>query len=275
MLSKEATIETISRKGLFQGDRPHTADILGVRVDLVDYDETMGKIDNAIRYKSKITIGFSNVYTVMCSQYDHELYNAINGFSLSVADGMPLVWLSKFTDTPLQSRVYGPDLFLHVCARSEEKKYRHFFYGSETRVLDLLEENLTHHFPKLHIAGKISPPFRPLSAHEEQHFIDEINNAHADILWIAIGSPKQEKWMARVRPLLNVPVLAAVGAAFDFHAHTKRQAPPSIRNHGFEWLFRLLYEPRRLWMRYLIYNPLFVLSIMRRVIRKFLQVLRT
>ncbi|KAA3658397.1 MAG: glycosyltransferase [Calditrichaeota bacterium] len=275
MLSKEATIETISRKGLFQGDRPHTADILGVRVDLVDYAETVAKIDMAIRYKSRMTIGFTNVYTIMCSQHDEELNRAINGFTLSVADGMPLVWLSRFTDNPLHTRVYGPDLFLKICELSETKHYRHFLYGSKSFVLDKLEKNILNHFPKLEIAGKISPPFRPLTAEEEQAFVDEINNSGADIVWIAIGSPKQEKWMAKIRPRLHVPVLAAVGAAFDFHALTKKQAPPVIRNNGFEWLFRLLYEPGRLWMRYLVYNPLFVLNVIGRIIRRGLQVFKT
>ncbi|KAA3614009.1 MAG: glycosyltransferase [Calditrichaeota bacterium] len=269
MLSKDAPIESISRVGFFQGKQPQTADVIGTRIDLVDYAETIEKIENSIRCRSKISVGFTNVYTIMCSQDDRELNRAIASFTLSVADGMPLVWLSKFTDTPLKTRVYGPDLFLKICQISEQKGYRHFFYGSEMHVLESLQKNLLHLFPALQIAGKISPPFRALTEIEEQKYIDEINGADADVLWIAIGSPKQEKWMAKVRPHLKTPVLAAVGAAFEFHAGTKKQAAPIVRNNGFEWLFRLLYEPRRLWMRYLVYNPLFILAVVRQFLLRF------
>ncbi len=265
MISQDTPFESIAARGIFQGNQPRTAEVLGTRIDLVNYAQTIARIETAIRDRSAMSVGFTNVYTIMCSQFDAELNRAIENFTLSVADGMPLVWLSRFTDTPLQTRVYGPDLFLKLCALSENAGYRHFFYGSDKRVLDSLEKNLLRHFPTLQIAGKISPPFRALTAAEEETHIAEINAAQADVLWIAIGSPKQEKWMAKMRPRLQTPVLAAVGAAFEFHAGTKKQAAPIMRNHGFEWLFRLLYEPRRLWMRYLIYNPLFILAIMREV----------
>lgn len=245
---------------------PGQAEILGVKIDLVEYAAVMRKMQTAIARRQRLSIGFTNVYTIMCARADQDLLQAVNNFSLSVPDGMPLVWLSRFTDTTLHDRVYGPDLFAAFCELSQEHNYRHYFYGSTPQVLHRLRQNLRLIYPDLRIAGMHSPPFRDLTPEEENEIAARIDQATPDVLWIAIGSPRQEKWMARMRERLEVPVIAAIGAAFDFYAGTVKQAPKSWQRHGLEWLYRLLQEPRRLAKRYLVYNPLFVLAVLRQAV---------
>jgi N-acetylglucosaminyldiphosphoundecaprenol N-acetyl-beta-D-mannosaminyltransferase len=180
---------------------------------------------------------------------------------------MPLVWISKWTDTPLSNRVYGPDLFERFCGLSEGKGYSHFFYGSSPKVLNLLTQTIRQRFPRIRIVGFISPPYRPLYGQEENRFIEEINESGADVLWVGLGCPKQEKWMVSVRDRIRVPVIAAIGAAFDFHAGVVKQAPPFWQKHGLEWLFRLLQEPRRLSIRYLVYNPWFLIRLTKQILK--------
>jgi len=241
--------------------KPGQANILGTRIDLLDYMQAIRKIEKVIENREHCTVGFVNVYTIMQALEDEATRSVIDNLSISVPDGMPLVWLSRYTDTPLKERVYGPDFFLHCCERSQAGSYSHFLYGSKPEVLQLLELNLKTRFPKIQIAGTHAPPFRPMNREEENQTIEKINASGADILWIALGSPNQEKWMLRVRARIQIPVMAAVGAAFDFHAGVIKQAPQKWQKSGFEWLYRLIQEPGRLSKRYLYYNPLFVLAI--------------
>jgi N-acetylglucosaminyldiphosphoundecaprenol N-acetyl-beta-D-mannosaminyltransferase len=242
------------------------ANILGVKVDLVSCAQTLQVMDSAIQSARPLAVSFVNVYSIMTSRRDALLREAINGSSLAVADGMPLVWISRWTDAPLSDRVYGPDLFESFCTLADSKAYSYFFYGSSPAVLSALTRKIRDQFPRIRIAGALSPPYREITADEEARFIDEINRSNADVLWIGLGSPKQEKWMHSVRHRVRVPVLAAIGAAFDFHAGSVRQAPKRVQKMGLEWLFRLLMEPRRLWKRYLLNNPGFVLLIFKEII---------
>lgn len=155
-------------------------------------------------------------------------------------------------------RVYGPDLMLALCERSLEKGYRHFFYGGAPGVPERLAERLGARFPGLRVVGTFSPPFRPLTLEEDEKVVRMINGASPDILWVGLGAPKQERWMAEHRDRLRVPVMIGVGAAFDFYAGVKRQAPRWMQRAGLEWLFRLCQEPRRLWRRYLLNIPRFL-----------------
>ena len=158
-------------------------------------------------------------------------------------------------------RVYGPDLMLAMCESSVERGYKHFFYGGAEGVPELLAEEMKKRFPGLRIAGACSPPFRELSQEEENKIVEMINQADPDIIWVGLGTPKQDLWMAKNRPRLNAPVMIAVGAAFDFHTKRVAQAPMWMQQAGLEWLFRLFQEPCRLWHRYLIYNPLYILKV--------------
>jgi N-acetylglucosaminyldiphosphoundecaprenol N-acetyl-beta-D-mannosaminyltransferase len=175
---------------------------------------------------------------------------------------MPLVWLAHHSGVTCADRVDGPDFMLRMCETGIEDGLRHFFYGGRPGVPERLANQLEARFPRLNIVGMYSPPFRRTGAIEEAKVIDSINNAAPDAVWIGLGTPKQDLWLAQHRPFLSAPLLAAVGAAFDFHAGLIRQAPQWMQQRGLEWMYRLSREPRRLWHRYLVYNPLFVASVL-------------
>jgi N-acetylglucosaminyldiphosphoundecaprenol N-acetyl-beta-D-mannosaminyltransferase len=174
---------------------------------------------------------------------------------------MPMVWVGRLQGFKEMSRVYGPDLMLEVCKLSVKNGYTHFFYGGKDGVAQQLEKNLTKRFPGLKVVGTYTPPFRPLSSHEEQELIKLVHDARPDIFWVGLGTPKQEKFMAQYLDKLDTKLMIGVGAAFDIHSGQTRQAPRWMQRSGLEWLFRLLQEPRRLWRRYLINNPLFLYRI--------------
>jgi N-acetylglucosaminyldiphosphoundecaprenol N-acetyl-beta-D-mannosaminyltransferase len=192
-------------------------------------------------------------------QRDPCIRQAVNGAGLAAPDGMPLVWLSRARSGRPVSRVYGPDLLLSSCQLSVERGYSHYFYGGDAGVPELLASRLQAKFPGLKVAGVYSPPFRPLSPAESVEVVDRINEAGPDLVWVGLGTPKQDLWMAEYRPRLAAPVLVGVGAAFNFHTGLIPQAPAWMQRCGLEWLFRLIQEPGRLWYRYLVYNPWFVL----------------
>jgi N-acetylglucosaminyldiphosphoundecaprenol N-acetyl-beta-D-mannosaminyltransferase len=171
---------------------------------------------------------------------------------------MPLVWLARRQTTHPVERVYGPDLMLELCRVSPPLGLRHFFLGGEPGTPERLAEVLQERFPGLVVAGTSSPPFRLLTAGEQAILIEEINTARPDIVWVSLGSPKQDIWMAANRSRIEAPALIGVGAAFGFHTGQIRQAPPWMRRNGLEWLFRLWQEPRRLWRRYLVSNTIFL-----------------
>jgi N-acetylglucosaminyldiphosphoundecaprenol N-acetyl-beta-D-mannosaminyltransferase len=206
----------------------------------------------------------TGVHGVMESQRDQELLRIHNAAGLVTPDGMPLVWLARHAGFPHVDRVYGPDLMLACCELALVRGYRHFFYGGGPGVAERLATRLASRFPGLRVAGTYSPSFGPLSTAEEAEVVERLNASGAEIVWVGLSTPKQEHWMHRFRDRLTAPVLVGVGAAFDFHAGLKRQAPRWIRRSGFEWLFRLSQEPRRLWRRYSSNNTRFVLELLRR-----------
>jgi len=152
-------------------------------------------------------------------------------------------------------------LMLDFCARSVGPGYRHYFYGGAQGVPDQLAAAFTTRFPGLQVAGGYSPPFRPLTPEEDAEVVDRINATHPDVVWVGLGSPKQDLWMAAHRERLEAPLLVGVGAAFDLCTGRVRQAPRWMMRIGLEWLFRLFQEPRRLWRRYLLGNPRFVVNV--------------
>ena len=194
----------------------------------------------------------------MESQRDETLRGIHNRAGLVTPDGMPLVWLSRLRGLRHVGRVYGPDLLLACCAHSLSKGYRHFFYGGAPGVPEQLVSRLREQFPGLAVAGWHSPPFRPLTPPEDEEIVRRIDEAAPDIVWVGLSTPKQERWMHEHVGRLKAPALIGVGAAFDFVSGRKRQAPAWMRHSGLEWMFRLASEPRRLWRRYLVNNPLFV-----------------
>lgn len=233
-------------------------DVLGVGVSAINMDDAIDVIDHWITAGERHYVCITGVHGVMESQRDESLRGIHNRAGLVTPDGMPLVWLSRWRGFRNTTRVYGPDLMLAVCERSLATGYRHFFYGGSDGVADRLVLKLQKRFPSLAVAGVYSPPFRTLTPEEDDDVVRRINDAKPDILWVGLGTPKQERWMAEHLDRLQVSAQIGVGAAFDFHAGLKRQAPRWMQQSGLEWLFRLLTEPARLWRRYLVNNPAFI-----------------
>jgi N-acetylglucosaminyldiphosphoundecaprenol N-acetyl-beta-D-mannosaminyltransferase len=245
---------------------PSTVDVLGVPLALTDYGQTLDWIDAMIAARHRGYICACNVHTVMASHEDRELSTALKRASLIVPDGQPLVWAINALGHSLADRVYGPELMARACARSVDMGHRFYLYGGRNQgALVQLALNLRQRYRGLKIVGGYSPPHRPLTDEERAAVAAEINHTRADVVWVGIGVPKQEKWMAAMRGLLDAPVLAGVGAAFDFHAGLVPQAPPWVQERGLEWAYRLAQEPRRLWRRYLRYNPKFVSAFARQL----------
>jgi len=180
---------------------------------------------------------------------------------LNTPDGMPMVWLGRWSGAREMDRVYGPDLLVEVCQASESAGWRHFFYGGAPGTAPDLAAHLHARFPKLIVAGTFTPPFRPLTTDEMKELQAIVAAARPDIMWIGLSTPKQERFMSATLASLEVPVMIGIGAAFDLVSGKVRQSPRWIQRSGFEWLYRLVQEPKRLWKRYLKNNPLFVVRI--------------
>jgi N-acetylglucosaminyldiphosphoundecaprenol N-acetyl-beta-D-mannosaminyltransferase len=199
------------------------------------------------------------VNLVMSAQEEPETLAAVLAATLVVPDGQPLVWALHALGHARATRVYGPDLMANFCARAARSAVPIYLYGGRSpHARQLLEYRLSERFPGLRIAGGSSPPFRVLTPEEDEREIEMINTSGAAVVWVGTGQPRQEKWMHEMRPRLSPPLLAGVGAAFDFHAGLVSQAPAWMQRNGLEWAYRLSREPRRLWRRYARYNPMFV-----------------
>jgi N-acetylglucosaminyldiphosphoundecaprenol N-acetyl-beta-D-mannosaminyltransferase len=237
-----------------------------VPVAVTDYDEVMGVMDRLVETREKGYFCAAPVHAVMVAQDDPATRAALSGSTLTVPDGMPLVWALNLMGEQLEDRVYGPELMLRYSRRCVERGHRVWLYGGRDQgSLAQLALSLRKQHPGIQIIGGYSPPFRPLTREEEDAVIAEINDAKADVLWVGIGVPKQEKWMAHMRSALDVPVMCGVGAAFDFHAGRISQAPDWMQRRGLEWIYRIAQEPRRLLPRYLWFNPRFVISMARQL----------
>lgn len=238
--------------------------MLGVPLALTTYADAIAWMDAAIAAGSREYVCVAATHTVVACGEDPKLRAAVLGSSVTVPDGMPLVWALRALGHPLPDRVYGPTLMDRSCAHAAEHGIPIHLYGGRDRwALDRLVEALGARHPGLRIAGAIQPRFRDLTDAEAAAVAAEINASGAQIVWCGLGVPRQERWMARMRPLLDAPVLVGVGAAFDFHAGLVPQAPPLLQRLGLEWAFRLAQEPRRLWRRYAHHNPRFVLGFAR------------
>jgi N-acetylglucosaminyldiphosphoundecaprenol N-acetyl-beta-D-mannosaminyltransferase len=242
--------------------------ILGVKVSAVNPSVALDTIDGWISRDEPHYVCVTGVHGIMESYRKPAVRNVHNAAGLVVPDGMPLVWLSRLKGFRHVSRVYGPDLMLALCKRSLDCGYRHFLYGGASGIADRLAARLQSRLPGLKVVGTYSPPFRPLEPAEDEQIVKRINGARPHIVWVGVSTPKQEMWMAQHVGRLHSPVLIGVGAAFDFHAGVKRQAPRWIMRAGLEWMFRMIQEPRRLGPRYLVNNPLFVGLVIRELLSR-------
>ncbi|HUG69099.1 MAG TPA: WecB/TagA/CpsF family glycosyltransferase [Pirellulaceae bacterium] len=231
--------------------------ILGIMVNAVDYEAVVQRIVSAARSRDPLAVSALAVHGVMTGVLDREHRYRLNELDLIVPDGQPLRWaLNRLHGAKLSDRVYGPTLMLKICERAAEEGLPIFLFGGSEQLLAALQAKLRKQFPNLTIAGHQASKFRQLTPEERDETVENIRNSGAAITLIGLGCPRQEVWAYEFRDTLSMPLLA-VGAAFSFHAGFLPQAPRKMQDWGFEWLFRLVTEPRRLWQRYLVLNPLY------------------
>ena len=253
---------------------PHPDDvrkreILGLPIAMTDYAEAMDVMDGMIARRDPGYVSAVAVHATTVGYTDPEMREALLGSTLIVPDGMPLVWAANMLGENLPHRVYGPELMRRYSDRCAERGHRVWLYGGRDQGhLVQLALRMRQRHQGIKIVGGYAPPFRPLTVEEEDAVAAQINAARPDVLWVGIGVPQQEKWMHRMRDKLDVPVMCAVGAAFDFHAGRISQAPSWMQDRGLEWTYRIAQEPRRLLPRYLYYNPRFMLAFARQYLRE-------
>jgi exopolysaccharide biosynthesis WecB/TagA/CpsF family protein len=232
--------------------------ILGVCVDAVDQEAAVAKVISAAHARRSMTVTALAVHGVMTGALDRTHAYRLNHFDLAVPDGQPVRWaLDLLYHTHLPDRVYGPRLMLKLCERAAKEGLPIYLYGSQPHVVQALAANLCARFPGLVVAGAQPSRFRRISPEEKQAIVETIRTSGAALTFVGLGCPRQETWIYEHRDDLSMPLLG-VGASFDFYAGTLPQAPPRLGRLGLEWLFRLIQEPRRLWKRYLLLNPLYV-----------------
>lgn len=236
--------------------------VLGIGVDVLQIPNAVDQMSRWIdgaeagRY-----VAVTGMHGMVESYRNPRMKRALRAADLVVPDGMSLVWLGRWNGFRLRRRVYGPELMWEFCRKTRHRGFRHFLFGGLPGVAGELADRMADTFPGLNVVGTYTPPFREGNEPEPESVLDRINRTAPDILWVGLSTPKQEIWMHENRGRLNVPVLVGVGAAFDFHTGRVRQSPVWMREHGLEWLWRLLQEPRRLWRRYLLGGGQFVLLV--------------
>jgi N-acetylglucosaminyldiphosphoundecaprenol N-acetyl-beta-D-mannosaminyltransferase len=242
--------------------------VLDIPLAVSDYDEVIDWMFAMIAADARGYLTAAAVNLVMSAREDDDALAATLGATLAVPDGQPLVWALRALGNGRATRIYGPDLMANFCERAARAGTPMYLYGGRTpEALELLERRLSERYAGLKIVGGYSPPFRELTPEEQDRVASAIDSSGAAVVWVGTGQPKQEKWMAQMRPRLAAPLLVGVGAAFDFHAGLVSQAPRWMQQRGLEWVYRLSREPRRLWRRYARYNPLFVIGFARQYAR--------
>ena len=255
------------------GRLPPKTEIAGVPVSLTSYDEIIDILGCRASDRA-LVIAVCNVHSVMTARRDAALYAAISRADIATTDGVPLVWVLRLTCRPGQTRVYGPDLMRLALQRGVKRGWRHYLYGTTPSTLDRLRSVIEGFAPGAAIVGQTAPPFRDLTPAESEATVAALRTSGADIIWVGLGMPRQEKWMHQFAPRLPGQALIGVGAAFDLLSGTIPQAPAALQRLGLEWAFRLWQEPRRLWRRYLLNNPLYMVLAADQLIRYRLQAAR-
>jgi N-acetylglucosaminyldiphosphoundecaprenol N-acetyl-beta-D-mannosaminyltransferase len=233
-------------------------EVLGIAVDSVNMQRALDRIAQHLDAGEKGYICVAGVHGIMEAQRCPELCTVYGHSLMTVPDGMPLVWVGQMQGHATMERVTGPDLMLQIFAELRFAGLTHFFYGGEPGVAEELRSRLQQQFPHAHIVGTYTPPFRELNLAEETEFLAAIQELQPDVIWVGIGCPRQEIFMAHYLDRLKTRLIFGVGAAFDYHTGRIRDSAPWIKQAGLQWLHRLLQDPRRLWKRYLRNNPPFV-----------------
>jgi N-acetylglucosaminyldiphosphoundecaprenol N-acetyl-beta-D-mannosaminyltransferase len=235
----------------------HRVSIIGTQVDLLDWDGTLARIAAWGRACESRYVVASNVHSVVTAAFEQRFQSVINAADMVTCDGAPVTWMLRQLGAPAQKRINGPDLMLRYFSAEAPKEGKVYLYGGTQAALAGLTRRVEKEFPGLQIVGTHSPPFRPATQDEDLADVARINASGAHVVFVGLGCPKQEHWMAEHRGRINA-VMIGVGAAFDFHAGLQRRAPGWMQHHGLEWAHRLLHDPRRLWRRYLFTNVPFL-----------------
>jgi len=234
------------------------ANVLGVGVSAVDMPNALRLSVERLRQRQKGYICVTGAHGIIEAQRDPRLLQILNSAFLCVPDGMPTAWVGRLQGHHGMRRVYGPDFMIELCRLSVESGYRHFLYGGGTGVVEKLKRSLEKQIAGIQIAGICTPPFRPMTAAEEQALLEQVTALRPDIFWVGLSTPKQERFMAAMLERLDTCLMVGVGAAFDLHAGLRADAPALIKSCGLQWLHRLLQEPERLWRRYAEIVPRFL-----------------
>ena len=241
-----------------------TCSVLEVPIAVVTMDEAIGRVNQWISTADRPhLVTFVNAHMAVEAQLKPAFRHSLRAMDLNCPDGAPIFWLTRKRHGRNAAKIAGPEFMPRFCEQSVALGHRHFLYGGAEGVAEETCEALRQQYPGIQVAGHYSPPFQPLTAAEKQRVIDHINESGADVVWVCLGCPKQEQWMAEMRDHLQAKVVLAVGQAFDIVAGRTRRAPAFLRHCGAEWAYRLAKEPRRLWKRYLVTNALFVLFVLR------------
>jgi N-acetylglucosaminyldiphosphoundecaprenol N-acetyl-beta-D-mannosaminyltransferase len=247
--------------GLIPLGDPPSANVLGVRVEALTMDQALAKISRILCSGKKGYVCAIGVHGVMEAQRDPELAAAFAEAAITIPDGMPMAWVGRLQGYRSMQRVAGPDLMREVFLRSEFAGYRHFFYGGKEGVAKELAASFKRIAPLARIVGTHTPPYRDLTKEEERVLIATINKLKPDMIWVGIGTPKQDKFMRHYLPMLDTGMIFGVGAAFDFHTGRIKDSAEWIKRAGLQWLHRLAQDPKRLWWRYFRSNPAFLWQI--------------
>jgi N-acetylglucosaminyldiphosphoundecaprenol N-acetyl-beta-D-mannosaminyltransferase len=235
------------------------ANILGVGIHAINLPLAARQISEAIDAGFKGYVCVTDVHGVMQAQRNPDFKKTLDEAMLVVPDGVPTVWVGRWEGFGDMGRVYGPDLMLEVCRRSVTSGHSHFLYGGKPGIAHQLRLNLETRFPGIRVVGTYTPPFRPLSRIENEELRQLVSDCSPDIIWVGLGTPKQERFMAEYIGSLNCKIMVGVGAAFDFHTGHLKEAPNWMKVSGLQWLHRLSQEPSRLWRRYLFNNTGFLI----------------
>ena len=231
--------------------------VIGAPIDALTWSEALARISTWASVRQSRYVCICNVHSVVTARQDPSFAQVLVQADMATPDGAPVAWLMRKLGTEGQERINGPDLMWRYCGEAAQRYESIYLYGGQQATLNILERKLLAQFPGLKIAGAYSPPFRALTPEEDAAVVESINASGAGTVWVSLGCPKQEKWMAEHKGRINA-VMIGVGAAFDYHAGTIQRAPLWMQHSGLEWLHRLCREPRRLWRRYLVTNTLFI-----------------
>lgn len=232
-------------------------EICGIHFDLIGRDHVVEQLRSWRRTGNRGHVTFVNPYSVYLCKHDPEMDWAVRNAHLTLPDGIGIIAGANLLRHPNSGRLSGPEMMLHICDIGRQFGFTHYFLGGAEGVAERLAGRLQAMYPGLSIAGWHSPPFRDLTPEEDEQLVAHINSFHPNLIWVGLGAPKQEKWIALHLHRIDTVAMLGVGAAFDFHSGNVPWCPARARELGFEWAFRLAHQPRKLWPRYLAFPPFF------------------